>query len=96
MTEEDIISFMDELQPYLADWTPEDLENSGVRVPLRDHLDFYDWEGLCFVCLWLVYKDRRVLPLNLHTRMVMGESNHWTKRYIQYVEGKDASSDAGG
>jgi hypothetical protein len=95
MNSEDIFSFMDDLQPYLEGWTPEDFENSGVRVPLRDHLDFYDWEGLCFVCLWLAYRDGG-LPLNLHTRMVLGESNNWTKMYIRYLEGKDASADACG
>jgi hypothetical protein len=66
LNKEDLLSFMDDLQPYLNDWDPEELEKSGVRVPLRDHLDFYDWTGLCYVCLWVLLRDGD-LSLNLRT-----------------------------
>jgi hypothetical protein len=93
---EDLLSFMDDLQPYLEDWSPEEAEKAGVRLPLRSHLDFYDWDGLCYVCLWLAYRRRSVLPLNLHTRMVLGGDSQWSKMYIEYLESSDATTDAGG
>ena len=96
MNSEDIISFMVDLQPYLEDWLPEEVEKAGVRLPLRDHMDFYDWDGLCYVCLWLAYRRRGILPLILHTRMVLGVGGQWSRMYIEYLESSDATTDAGG
>lgn len=96
MNPEDLISFMDDLQPYLEDWSPEEAEKAGVRLPLRDNVYFYDWSGLCYICLWLAYRRRGILPLNLHTRMVLSGDDQWSKMYIQYLESSDATTDAGG
>lgn len=77
----DTQSFIEELMSFL---TKEDMgeleEKGGVRFPL----DGLKWPDLCYICCWMALKKK--LTASLHNRMVLGESNDWSRLYIKVLE----------
>jgi hypothetical protein len=86
---EDVVSFCFELEGYLC---VEELEGSGVELPLSSHLLPEDsaadkWEYLCFICLWVCLKRGVVeLPSALHNRMLLGPVNRWVSMYCYFLK----------
>ena len=77
----DLESFIHEIELFLTEEdTAELVDKAGVRFPLKG----CSWSDLCYICCWMGMK--RGLPESIHNRMILGESNGWSRIYIRVLE----------
>lgn len=52
-----------------------------IQDPDNDQMNTY-YEYLCMVCRTISQENKEKLPENLHSRIVLGPQNRYTKEYI--------------
>lgn len=51
----------------------------------QDYNERSDYAVLCYMCFEIAKRIKKPLPLHIHNRLLLGESNEHVKNYIKYT-----------